>query len=254
MVNIAPEEPGLYFRTSDYGLFKVGPAFIGTVPPNNGAYGWDGNCIGELWIDVTDPDNVIQKVWDGDEWITLKGEMLTRSSKTLTIGPPAVNSIQLNPDGTASFSGKVTTANTSASDPDKTLTTKLYVDGLISDLAETDYVNDSIKDFLTETEINDRLDLKADLSYVEEEIKSLSAISTDNNKVTIVNSARNSSIVLDNNVTITPGANKSTSINGQVVFDIAKIVEAANDSAASNNGVPVGGLYHNAGTIKIRRS
>ena len=73
MVNIAPEEPGLYFKTSDSKLFKVGPTFIGTVPPNDGATGFAGNTIGEQWLDVTDPDAAILKIWDGTTWLEISG-------------------------------------------------------------------------------------------------------------------------------------------------------------------------------------
>ena len=73
MVNIAPEEPGLYFKTSDSKLFKVGPTFIGTVPPNDGATGFAGNTIGEQWLDVTDTAAPILKIWDGIAWLEVAG-------------------------------------------------------------------------------------------------------------------------------------------------------------------------------------
>ena len=73
MVNIAPEEPGLYFKTSDEQLIKIGPTFIGTVAPNDGATGHSGNAIGEQWLDVTTPDAPILKIWDGVTWQEVAG-------------------------------------------------------------------------------------------------------------------------------------------------------------------------------------
>ena len=73
MVNIAPEEPGLYFKTSDSKLFKVGPTYIGTVPPNDGATGFAGNTIGEQWLDVTINTDPILKIWDGTVWRSVSG-------------------------------------------------------------------------------------------------------------------------------------------------------------------------------------
>ena len=73
MVNIAPEEPGLYFKTSDSRLFKVGPTFIGTVPPNDGATGFAGNTIGEQWLDVTVTGSPVLKIWDGFVWQEVSG-------------------------------------------------------------------------------------------------------------------------------------------------------------------------------------
>lgn len=68
MVNLAPEEPGLYFRLADNSLSKIGPAYVGSVPPNDGAQGSTDYCVGEQWLDVSDPSKAILKLWDGVRW------------------------------------------------------------------------------------------------------------------------------------------------------------------------------------------
>ena len=85
MVNIAPEEPGLYFKTSDSQLVKIGPTFVGTVPPNDGATGFVGNTIGEMWLDVTNSATPILKIWDGLVWQEVSGG--GNSDGIVNVGP-----------------------------------------------------------------------------------------------------------------------------------------------------------------------
>ena len=73
MLNMAPEEPGLYFKLTDNSLTKIGPTHIGVVPPNNGPSGHAGNTIGEQWLDVTDSNSPILKIWDGLVWKSATG-------------------------------------------------------------------------------------------------------------------------------------------------------------------------------------
>lgn len=73
MVNIAADEPGLFFSATDGSLVKIGPAFVGSMPPNNAPAGFGGNTIGEIWVDVTDANKTIFKVWDGSEWKEVSG-------------------------------------------------------------------------------------------------------------------------------------------------------------------------------------
>ena len=75
-VNINANQPGLFFADQTGGsLFKVGPCYIGSLPPNDGATGAPGqlgNTVGELWLDTTStplsPGPAL-RVWDGSQWI-----------------------------------------------------------------------------------------------------------------------------------------------------------------------------------------
>lgn len=87
MVNIAADEPGLFFSATDGSLVKIGPAYVGTTAPNNAPSGFGGNTIGEIWVDVVDPNKTIFKVWDGSEWKEVSGGAVN------SVLPPA------NPDG-----------------------------------------------------------------------------------------------------------------------------------------------------------
>lgn len=74
MVNLAPEEPGLYFRLADNSLAKMGPTYVGSVPPNDGAQGSTDYCVGEMWLDVSNPNSFILKLWSGNEWVAITAE------------------------------------------------------------------------------------------------------------------------------------------------------------------------------------
>lgn len=74
MVNLAPEEPGLYFRLSDNSLTKIGPIYVGSVPPNDGAQGSTDYCVGEQWLDVSNPNSYVLKVWSGTQWVAITPE------------------------------------------------------------------------------------------------------------------------------------------------------------------------------------
>lgn len=71
MVNIAADEPGLFFRATDGSLVKIGPAFVSSFAPNTAPAGFGGNTIGEFWLDVSDIDNPALKCWDGTQWISI---------------------------------------------------------------------------------------------------------------------------------------------------------------------------------------
>lgn len=73
MVNIAADEPGLFFAATDGSLVKIGPAFVGSMAPNNAPAGFGGNTIGEIWMDVSDTEKPVLKVWDGSEWLEVSG-------------------------------------------------------------------------------------------------------------------------------------------------------------------------------------
>ena len=71
MVNIAADEPGLFFAATDGSLVKIGPAFVSSFPPNNAPAGFGGNTIGEIWVDTSNPEKTAMKVWSGSQWETI---------------------------------------------------------------------------------------------------------------------------------------------------------------------------------------
>lgn len=64
-VNIDAAEPGLFFANSNGLLTKIGPCFVGAVPPNTNPVGTTGNSKGELWFDV---NAQTLKIWTGAIW------------------------------------------------------------------------------------------------------------------------------------------------------------------------------------------
>lgn len=66
-VNYANGEPGVFLKTPNNSVIKIGPAFVGTNAPNNAPAvgGQSGNSVGEFWFD----ENVdALKIWDGVAW------------------------------------------------------------------------------------------------------------------------------------------------------------------------------------------
>lgn len=87
MVNLAPEEPGMYLRLTNGALVKIGPTHIGSSAPNSTPTGFSGNAVGELWIDNTDPDKVILKAWNGSSWDQVRGGSETETGPNPPAGP-----------------------------------------------------------------------------------------------------------------------------------------------------------------------
>ena len=94
MVNIAADEPGLFFSATDGSLVKIGPAFVGTMAPNNAPSGFGGNTIGEIWVDVLDPNKTIFKVWDGSDWKEVSGGAVNSTNPP---GTPDSGDLWFNP-------------------------------------------------------------------------------------------------------------------------------------------------------------
>ena len=67
MLNTNEVEPGLFFRLRDNTLCKVGPIHVGSTAPNAAPQGFEGNAIGEGWLD-TSGTGAVFKVWDGSTW------------------------------------------------------------------------------------------------------------------------------------------------------------------------------------------
>jgi len=69
MVNLHESEPGLFFAARDGSLFKVGPAAVGSFPPNEFPQGEIGNSLGELWLDTSSSGNVL-RVFSESGWVS----------------------------------------------------------------------------------------------------------------------------------------------------------------------------------------
>lgn len=69
-VNTNADDPGLYFADDSGGLLKIGPCHVGDDAPNSSFHinGLPGNCIGETWLDTSNPAFPVFKVWDGTSW------------------------------------------------------------------------------------------------------------------------------------------------------------------------------------------
>ena len=68
MLNTNETESGLFFRARDNSLVKIGPAHVGQQAPNSSAQGFEGNSIGEMWLDTFNAATPTLKVWTGSEW------------------------------------------------------------------------------------------------------------------------------------------------------------------------------------------
>lgn len=65
-VNFNDSTPGLFFKTGQDNIVKVGPAALGNSPPTlSGSLA--SYCVGELWLDTTANVNSLN-VWDGFNW------------------------------------------------------------------------------------------------------------------------------------------------------------------------------------------
>jgi hypothetical protein len=104
-VNINSSEPGLFFKSTDGSLFKVGPVAItsGGNAPNSAATGPVGNLIGETWLDGRNSfSNPVLKVFNGTQWVTGSGFSVDNQTgnfqlaKTLTISTLIVNGTGAN--------------------------------------------------------------------------------------------------------------------------------------------------------------
>lgn len=102
-VNTNFEQPGLFFAdNTGASLFKIGPCYVGELPPNDPAIapvGAPGNTVGELWLDMSpstlDRPTPLLKVWDGSQWINCTP--YTYASAIVSDTEPA---LALHPDGT----------------------------------------------------------------------------------------------------------------------------------------------------------
>lgn len=99
MVNIAADEPGLFFRATDGSLVKIGPAFVSSFAPNTAPAGFGGNTIGELWLDVSDIDSPVLKIWSGAQWVSINSFIATGNDSEIYFN----NSGELSSDPAFTF-------------------------------------------------------------------------------------------------------------------------------------------------------
>ena len=68
MLNFHEVEPGLYFKLADGTLSKVGPTAVQQTAPNSASQGYEGNTVGEMWVDTSDEVPIL-KIWSGTDWL-----------------------------------------------------------------------------------------------------------------------------------------------------------------------------------------
>lgn len=68
-VNFNANQPGVFMKTGDDSMVKIGPCHVNANEPVLEA-GSD-YCVGELWLDITGNANQL-KVWDGFAWRTVQ--------------------------------------------------------------------------------------------------------------------------------------------------------------------------------------
>ena len=141
MLNTNEAEPGLFFKARDGSLIKVGPCNVSDQAPNSSAQGFEGNSVGEMWLDTSGFDAPRLRVWTGTEWSTGAG-VTVDENQTITGQKTFTQSIfasgGVNASGQQVFAGSLTlsgtaeSALTTASMESTTLTTKSYVDAKAS--------------------------------------------------------------------------------------------------------------------------
>jgi len=67
-VNYNNETPGMFFKSGQGALVKVGPCAIGNTPPN--PENWTELSVGELWLNTDGGQNKLN-VWNGSLWLTV---------------------------------------------------------------------------------------------------------------------------------------------------------------------------------------
>jgi len=67
-VNYNNDSPGMFFKSDQGALLKVGPCAIGNEAPT--LENWTEYSVGELWLDTSGGVNKL-KVWSGTTWLTV---------------------------------------------------------------------------------------------------------------------------------------------------------------------------------------
>lgn len=68
-VNYNSSSTGLFFRTDDGSLVKVGPVHVGSDPPYQ--IGYTERSLGEIWLDTTNPALPTLKMWTTNGWTSV---------------------------------------------------------------------------------------------------------------------------------------------------------------------------------------
>ena len=76
MINYNLQDPGLYFKSTDDTLLKIGPTHYGTLPPNTNPSGFGGLGKGEMWMDTSVSPRGVLKIWSGAAWVAAGGAIL----------------------------------------------------------------------------------------------------------------------------------------------------------------------------------
>jgi len=140
MYNGHHDEPGLFLKTENNELVKIGPTTVGPKPPNESSLRYQGNCVGEMWLDTSNPDAIQLRTWTGSEWtntdeVNVEFDQEINGQKTFTQSIVA----QAGVDATGAtiransllLTGSGVSALTTANMDEGTLTTKSYVDDQI---------------------------------------------------------------------------------------------------------------------------
>lgn len=95
-VNYNSDSTGLYFRTDNGELVKVGPTHVGSDAPPQ--INWTERSLGELWLDTTDVQSPSLKVYTAAGWSVVN--VLDGTITTDKIAFGAVTSSRFTFDGT----------------------------------------------------------------------------------------------------------------------------------------------------------
>ena len=91
MINYNLNDPGLYFKSTDDTLLKIGPTHYGAKPPNTNPAGFGGLGKGEMWMDTSVSPRGVLKIWSGSAWVAAGGDILQeeepQAKNTFLAGP-----------------------------------------------------------------------------------------------------------------------------------------------------------------------
>lgn len=93
-VNYNVDSPGVYFRTDNGQLIKVGPVHVGTDAPFQ--INWTERSVGEMWLDTTDPVAPSMKVYTEAGWVVVNVLDATITSDKIQNGAVTAEKITLN--------------------------------------------------------------------------------------------------------------------------------------------------------------
>ena len=150
MLNTNENEPGLFFKGRDGSLIKVGPCTVSDQEPNSSAQGFEGNTVGELWLDTSGAGVPKLRVYTGSAW-TEPSEVTVDTDQAITgkksFSQPIIANAGVQAFGQDVFAESLTLSGTATSAPttsgmqDEILTTKGYVDDRIENISLPNALN-----------------------------------------------------------------------------------------------------------------